>query len=85
MELGANSVEAVISHGVLSRDAIQKINASSLRKLVITDSIPLPESKKSNKIEVITLAPLLKETIASLEEGRSLSTTFLSFEEQIIK
>ena len=40
--------------------------------------------KKSKKIDVMTLAPLLKETIASLEEGRSLSDTFQSFEDKIV-
>ena len=84
IELGAKSVEAVISHGVLSKDAVKKIEASSLRKLVITDSIPLPDIKKSSKIDVMSLAPLLKETIASLEEGRSLSDTFQSFEDKIV-
>ena len=84
IELGAKSVEAVISHGVLSRDAVKKIESSHLRKLVITDSIPLPDIKKSSKIDVMSLAPLLKETIASLEEGRSLSDTFQSFEDKIV-
>ena len=84
IDLGAKSVEAVISHGVLSKDAVKKIEASRLRKLVITDSIPLPDIKKSSKIDVMTLAPLLKETIASLEEGRSLSDTFQSFEDKIV-
>jgi len=83
VELGARSVVAVVSHGVLSRDAIDKVNASSISKLVITNSIPLSEEKKSPKIDVINLAPLLKETIASLEEGRSLSTCFQTFEEKI--
>ena len=85
VELGARSVVAVVTHGVLSRDAVQKIEESSLNKLVITDSIPLSNEKKSGKIDVISLAELLKETISSLEEGRSLSECFTTFEENILK
>jgi len=85
IELGAKSVVAVVTHGVLSRDAVQKIEESALTKLVITDSIPLPDDKKSSKIDVIGLAGLLKETIDSLEEGKSLSECFNKFEENILR
>ena len=54
-ELGANHVYAAITHAILSGSAIEKINNSALDKLVITDSIPLPEEKHSPKIEVISL------------------------------
>ena len=85
VELGAKSVVAVVTHGVLSNDAVKRIEESSLSKLVITDSIPLTNEKRSGKIDVIGLAELLKETIASLEEGRSLSECFSTFEENILK
>ncbi len=71
-ELGAKKVYAAISHGVLSHDAVQKINNSKLEKLVITDSIPLTEEKKSDKIDVVSLAPLIGNIIVALEEGTSL-------------
>ena len=71
-ELGAKAVYAAISHGVLSHDAVDKINKSGLVKLVITDSIPLPEEKKSDKIDVVSLAPLIGNIVVALEEGTSL-------------
>ena len=71
-ELGAKKVYAVASHGVLSRDAVDRIKASPLEKLIITDSIPLSEEKKCDKIDVVSLAPLLSRIIVALDEGKSL-------------
>lgn len=67
-KLGAERVEAFITHGVLSLDAVDKIEKSGLDKLVITDSIAL--KKESNKIEVISLNELLAKIILALMENR---------------
>ena len=85
IELGAKRVYAAVTHGVLSLDAVDRINKSHLYKLVITDSIPLVESKKSDKIEVISLVPLFSRIIVSLEDGISLSETHQAFIEEITK
>ena len=77
-ELGAKKVYAAISHGVLSRDAVQKIENSRLERLVITDSIPLGE-KKSPKIDVVSLAPLFSMIIMALEDGASLHEVHQKF------
>ena len=66
-------------------DAVDKINQSGLYKLVITDSIPLKEEKKSDKIEVLSLAPLFAKIIVALEEGRSLSETHQEFMNEMFK
>ena len=84
-DLGAKAVYAAVTHGVLSLDAIEKINQSRLKKLVITDSIPLEEGKKTNKIDVISLAPLFSKIIVSLEEGKSLSETHREFNDEMMK
>lgn len=78
-ELGARRVFAVISHGVLSGPAIERINNSALEKLVITDSIPLTDEKTCDKIEVLTMAPLYARIIKALEEGKSLSKVHQAF------
>ena len=83
-ELGAKDVYAAITHGVLSLDAVDRINNSKLKKLVITDSIPLNEEKKSNKIDVISLAPLFSKIIVSLEEGKSLFETHQEFINEVM-
>ena len=79
IELGAKRVYAAVTHGVLSLDAVDRINQSGLTKLVITDSIPLSEEKKSDKIDVISLAPLFSKIIISLQEGKSLYDTHQEF------
>ena len=78
-ELGANRVYAAISHGVLSDPAIERINASELEQLVITDTIPLSEEKKSSKIVVLSMAELFSRIILALEEGKSLSSVHKNF------
>ncbi|MCI7478689.1 MAG: ribose-phosphate pyrophosphokinase, partial [Selenomonadales bacterium] len=61
VKLGAKEVYACCSHGILSGNAVEKIEKSSLKKLVITDTIPLPEEKQHEKIAVVTLAPMLAD------------------------
>ena len=81
-ELGAKKIYAVVSHGVLSKDAVDKINNSHLEKLIITDSIPLKDEKKSDKIEVVSLAPLFSRIIIALEEGASLHDVHQKYVEE---
>ena len=71
-DLGAKEIYAAITHGVLSGPAIKNIQNSPIKQLVITDSIPLSEEKKIDKIKVISLAPMLSKIILALEEGTSL-------------
>ena len=84
LELGAKKVYAAVTHGVLSLDAIERINKSRIEKLVITDSIPLKEGKKSDKIDIISLVPLFSRIIVALEEGKSLSETHHKFREELL-
>lgn len=72
-DMGAIKVYAAISHGVLSLDAVDRINNSCLEKLIITDSIPLPADKQSNKIVTLSMAPLFAKIIEHIEHGKSLS------------
>lgn len=85
IELGAKRVYAAITHGVLSLDAVEKINKSGLYKLVITDSIPLSENKKSDKIDVVSLAPLFSRIILALEDGKSLFETHQEFNNDMMR
>ncbi len=76
-EAGANSVHAYISHGVLSGPALDRINASSLKSLVITDSIDHTEhSAGCDKIRVVSTAPLFAHAILSTANGNSVSSLF---------
>lgn len=73
---GAKEVYAVCIHGVLSDPAVERINESVIKQLVITDSIKLPDNKKSDKIKVITIAQILATAIQNVYEGKSMSDLF---------
>lgn len=73
---GAVEVYAAATHGVLSGPAIERIEASPIKELIITDTIPLPEHKRSPKIKVVTVAPLFAEAIIRIYEGISVSKLF---------
>jgi ribose-phosphate pyrophosphokinase len=77
MAQGANSVSAYVTHGVLSGPAVDRIMASTLQSMVVTDSIHVPEHVRScPKIRQIPLAPLLGEAIKRISEESSVSTLF---------
>lgn len=70
---GAVDVTAAIVHPVLSGPAVQRLDQSAVGRLLVTDSIPLPPDKRSARIEVLSVAPLLASAIARIHEGRSVS------------
>ena len=69
---GAKSIYAGCTHGILSGPAIERIQNSPIKELVITNTVPLTEEKKIDKITVLSIAPLFAETIKRLNEGRPL-------------
>src|SRR5579875_2908391 len=74
---GATWVAAYCTHGVLSGAAVNRIAASPIEMLVITDSIhPRAEVKATNKIRHLTVAPLLGEAIRRISKGDSVSSLF---------
>lgn len=73
----AKSIRAAITHGVLSGPAIERIDkCKALEKLLITDSIPLDNSKKHSKIKVLSVANLLGEAIKRIHNEESVSSLF---------
>jgi ribose-phosphate pyrophosphokinase len=74
---GAASVYAYVTHGVLSGAAIDRVEASSLRSLTVTDSIrPTEAMRRSSKIRTVTIAPLIGEAIQRISEESSVSSLF---------
>ena len=74
---GAKEVFAHVTHGVLSGEAIKRVNDSALTKLVITDTInETDDIKNSNKIETVSVVHLLGEAIRRISEERSVSSLF---------
>ena len=78
LEQGAKSVSACATHAVLSGPAVERIGASPIQELVVTNSIPhLCHAEKCGKIRTLSVAPLLARAIQSIHEGGSISTLFV--------
>jgi ribose-phosphate pyrophosphokinase len=78
LEAGATSVTACATHAVLSDSAVERINASPLEELVVTNSIPHAEkSAQCPKLRTLSVAPLLARAIQSIHDGGSISTLFI--------
>jgi ribose-phosphate pyrophosphokinase len=73
---GAAEVYACCTHPVLSDQAVQRIEESPIKELVVTDTIPLPAVKHLPKITVLSLAPLLGEAIGRIHSGHSVGELF---------
>ncbi|MES0884379.1 ribose-phosphate diphosphokinase [Roseibium sp. SCP14] len=73
---GVVSVEAAAVHPVLSGNAIDRITASSLESVVVSDTIPLRAETPCGKIEVCSIAPLLADAIKAIHSGSSISQLF---------
>lgn len=76
VENGAKEVYACCTHPVLSGPAIDRIQNSKIKELVITNSIALSENKKSDKIVELSVAPLIAEAIIRIFEKQSISQLF---------
>jgi ribose-phosphate pyrophosphokinase len=75
---GVDEIYACATHGVLSDPAIDKIRTSSLREIVLTDSIPLPPAKRLHQITTLSVAPLIGEAIKRIHRGESVGALFSS-------
>ncbi|MFQ3546543.1 ribose-phosphate diphosphokinase [Halobacillus rhizosphaerae] len=76
VENGAKEVYACCTHPVLSGPAIDRINNSMIKELVVTNTIPLSEEKNSQKITGLSVAPLISEAIIRVHERQSISILF---------
>ncbi len=77
MKNGANKVIAVATHAVLSGPAISRLIESKIERVLATDTIPLSQAAlASNKIEVVTVAPLVAEAIRRIYGNASVSSLF---------
>ena len=74
---GAKDVYVYITHAVLSGNAVDKIIKSEVKKLIITDSIDNSKKlKKSNKIQVVSIAPMMAEAMKRISNSTSVSSLF---------
>lgn len=73
---GAKDIYAAITHPVLSGPAIKRIEASSLKKLFVTNTIPVEDGKRHKKVKVLSIGPLLAEAIKRIHNEESISCLF---------
>lgn len=76
IENGATDVYACCTHPVLSGPAIERIQNSKIKELVVTNTIALPEEKFIDKLTQLSVAPLLGEAIIRVHEQQSVSKLF---------
>jgi ribose-phosphate pyrophosphokinase len=75
---GVTEMYACASHGVLSGPAVEKIRDSALIEVVLTDSVPLPATKRLPKVTTLSVAPLIGEAIRRIHRGESVGALFSS-------
>lgn len=73
---GCKDVYAAITHAILVGPAIERLKKAELKRLFTTDTVPLDNNKKIDKIKVISVAPLLEEAIKRIHNAESVSVLF---------
>lgn len=75
---GATTIYALLTHGVFSGDAIHRIGASAIDKLVVTNSVPQDDHKAllGSKLDILDISPIFAEAIRRVHHGESISVLF---------
>lgn len=76
IDAGATEVYASATHAVLSGPAIDRLNNSKIKSLVLTDSINQPEEKKIDKLQLVSVGPLMGDAIKLIEQHQPVSPLF---------
>ena len=74
---GARTIIAAATHAVFSGDALEKLEASPIEEVIVTNSIPFRDGERCNKIVVLDVSPLLGEAIRRIHTGESISILFM--------
>ncbi len=77
LDAGAIEVRVASTHGLFSGNAKNILDASKIKEIVITDSLPIPENRRPERLKILDIAPLLAEAIIRTHDARSLSALFL--------
>ena len=73
---GACEIRATIVHPVLADPAVEYVENSALTELVVSNSIPVPKRARNGKIKVLSVAPILAESIRRINNDESVSDLF---------
>ena len=75
-KLGAKEVYACATHPVLSGPAIQRIQDSEIKQMILLNTIPVPQEKKIEKMKILSVAPLFAEAMMRVFNNESVSKLF---------
>ena len=75
-KFGAKEVYAIATHGVLSNPAIERIQASELKEVIVTNTIDIPKKKRISKLKIISIASFLAETLKRTHEGLPMGVVY---------
>jgi ribose-phosphate pyrophosphokinase len=73
---GVEAVYACCAHPILSGPAIERLTQSPIRELIATNTVPVSQAKRIDKLRIVSIAPVLAEAIRRIHEDRSVSTLF---------
>ena len=76
LDKGADSVYACCTHAVLSGPAVERLDESEIKEVIVTDSIQQPEGRHLDKLQTISVGTLVGEAIKRIHENRSVSPLF---------
>ncbi len=76
MDLGAKSVYGAATHAVLSGPAIERIEKSAFKEMVLLNTLPIPEDKMIDKFTILSVGPIFAETIRRVSTCQSISSMF---------
>jgi ribose-phosphate pyrophosphokinase len=83
LQEGALEVYVAAAHATLSGEAAERLKLSPIKKVITTDSQPIPPEKRDGKIEVLSVAPLFGQAIRRIHEGESVGALFTSSSVQL--
>ncbi len=76
LEAGAKDVLVAATHGVLSDPATERLQAGGAREIVVTDTLPIPEDRRFEKLTVLSIAPLIARAIREIFDDGSVTSLF---------
>lgn len=76
MEKGATEVRVCCTHALLNGPAVERLDKSCIKELIVTDTVPVPAEKRLDKIKIISVAPLLGEAIKRIHNRQGISELF---------
>ena len=73
---GVKNIYAAATHGILVGEAIERIEKSPIKELVVTNTVPVPPEKRIDKLTVLSIAPTFAEAIKRIHEEQPLGEIF---------